>query len=176
MNDTLLDDWRKLLATVPNIDVFRCAVRDLGKQVAKGRREKPKVVDDLISIARAHKLFGFDDEEDVEAIIAEGLSLGERDHEDEVDRDRLYAEADEKAARTRKGNGHDRLDSAPAEQATLEVWSAGSDAMPPPRGWVMGNSFCSGVVSSLIADGGVGKSALRILQAVSVATGRELTG
>lgn len=46
----------------------------------------------------------------------------------------------------------------------------------PPRGWLLGNSFCRKFVSSLLADGGVGKTALRIAQLLALATFRQLTG
>jgi AAA domain len=60
---------------------------------------------------------------------------------------------------------------------SLGVWNAGRDVeLPPPRGWLLGNSFCRRLMSSLLGTGGVGKSALRCLQAISLATGRNLTG
>ena len=158
MNDTLLDDWRKLLAIGPEkLDVFRQAARDLGKQVAEGRREKPAVVDDLISMARAHGLFGCD-EKDVEAVIAEGLELGERDQEDEVDRERLYAEADEKAGRARKGNGHDRLD--PAPRALPLTFFNDLTESPSPKPWLIKGVLARDETSSWIAPPGKGKSSL----------------
>jgi hypothetical protein len=46
----------------------------------------------------------------------------------------------------------------------------------PPRGWLLGNTFCRRFISSVIGDGGVGKTALRIAQALSLASGRSLTG
>ena len=47
----------------------------------------------------------------------------------------------------------------------LGKWDAGDDDAPiPPRGWLLGNAFCRKFVSSLLADGGVGKTALRIAQ------------
>jgi AAA domain len=59
----------------------------------------------------------------------------------------------------------------------LGEWDAGDDeAEIPPRGWLLGNVFCRRFVSSLIADGGTGKTALRIAQLLSLATGRNLTG
>jgi hypothetical protein len=59
----------------------------------------------------------------------------------------------------------------------LGEWNASNDVdKPPPRGWLLGNSFCRGFVSSLLAAGGVGKTATRVLQAISFVTGRELTG
>src|SRR5262249_40853363 len=39
-----------------------------------------------------------------------------------------------------------------------------------------GNSFCREFISSTVAAGGVGKSALRMLQAIAYVTGRDLTG
>ncbi len=59
----------------------------------------------------------------------------------------------------------------------LGEWDAGTDVAPiPPRGWLLGNVFCRRFVSSLIADGGVGKTAVRIAQFLALAAGRALTG
>ena len=59
----------------------------------------------------------------------------------------------------------------------LGEWDAGEDTeVPPPRGWLLGNVFCRKFMSSLIGDGGVGKTALRYAQLMSSATGIPLTG
>ncbi|MCA1469795.1 AAA family ATPase [Bradyrhizobium sp. IC3195] len=59
----------------------------------------------------------------------------------------------------------------------LGEWNAGKDVMPPPpREWLLGNSFCRKYVSSVLADGGTGKTALRVAQGLALATGRPLTG
>jgi hypothetical protein len=59
----------------------------------------------------------------------------------------------------------------------LEVFDAGDDTeLPPPRAWLLGNSFARNFLSSLFADGGVGKTALRYAQLVALATGRPITG
>jgi hypothetical protein len=58
----------------------------------------------------------------------------------------------------------------------LGAWKASTITKPPPRGWLLGNSFCRGFVSSLLAGGGTGKTALRTLQVLSFVTGRNLTG
>jgi len=56
-------------------------------------------------------------------------------------------------------------------------WDAGIDPGPiPPREWLLANQFCRGFVSSVVAAGGTGKSALRLLQFVSLALGRPLCG
>jgi AAA domain len=91
-----------------------------------------------------------------------------------------------------KGNGHDAGETfakAESEQATqasngseekttsaLGVWDGDDDERLEPRGWLLGNIFCRGFMSSLLADGGVGKTALRIAQLMSCAIGRPLTG
>jgi AAA domain len=68
-------------------------------------------------------------------------------------------------------------DSAPEPLMGLGEWDAGDDVdLPPPRAWLLGNVFCRGFMSSLLADGGVGKTALRYAQLLSLATGRSLTG
>ena len=66
-------------------------------------------------------------------------------------------------------------DNAPPEG--LNEWDAGDDTdPPPPREWLLGNAFCRRFLSSLLGDGGVGKSAMRVAQAMALATGRALTG
>lgn len=85
---------------------------------------------------------------------------------DDIER---LVESAQKPATTAETNG-----GAPG----LGEWDAGDDVdPPPPRAWLLGNSFCKGFVSSVLAEGSGGKSSLRILQALSVATGRkDLTG
>lgn len=59
----------------------------------------------------------------------------------------------------------------------LEVWDAGDDDYQiAPREWLLGTIFCRTFMSSLLADGGVGKTALRVAQLISLAIGRSLTG
>jgi hypothetical protein len=59
----------------------------------------------------------------------------------------------------------------------LNEWDAGADIeLPPPRGWLLGNSFARKFMSSLFGDGGTGKTAVRYAQLVSLATGQPLTG
>jgi hypothetical protein len=59
----------------------------------------------------------------------------------------------------------------------LEVRDAGDDTKkPPPRRWLLGNQFCRKFLSGLVAPGSTGKSALRLPQCLSLATGRKLVG
>ena len=65
----------------------------------------------------------------------------------------------------------------PPGPATDIIWDAGDDDyIIPPRSWLLGNIFCRRFLSSLQADGGVGKTALRVTQLISLAIGRSLTG
>jgi hypothetical protein len=59
----------------------------------------------------------------------------------------------------------------------LDEWDAGDDPGPiPPREWLLGNQFCRKFTSSIVATRGTGKSALRLLQFISLALGQSLTG
>jgi hypothetical protein len=60
----------------------------------------------------------------------------------------------------------------------LDVCDAGTllDEDLPPREWLLGVTFCKEFPSSIVGAGAVGKTALRIAQGLSVASGRSLTG
>ncbi len=72
----------------------------------------------------------------------------------------------------------DREQTAAGEESdSLEEWDAGEDiGLPPPRGWLLGNQFCRKFLSGLLAPGATGKSAVRLLQFMALATGRPLSG
>ena len=90
-----------------------------------------------------------------------------------IDRTPEWSPSHEKTA-----SGPDKPSDAPsADDGELGEWDAGDDDQtPPPRGWLLGTSFCRGFASSLLGDGGVGKTALRYAQVLSLATGRVLVG
>jgi hypothetical protein len=74
---------------------------------------------------------------------------------------------------------HDKASGDPLSKdpSLAEIWDAGDDDYKiPPRQWLLGNIFCRRFLSALIADGGVGKTALRIPQLISLTIGRSLTG
>ena len=82
-----------------------------------------------------------------------------------------------KARESGSGTQSNTKPNGPTATAGLAVWNAGRDVeLPPPRGWLLGNSFCRRLLSSLLGTGGVGKSALRVLQALALASNRNLTG
>jgi hypothetical protein len=60
---------------------------------------------------------------------------------------------------------------------SLGEWDAGNaPGAISPRQWLLGNQFCRSFISSIVAAGGTGKTALRLLQFISLATGRPLCG
>ena len=69
---------------------------------------------------------------------------------------------------------------ADAEAAIeLDEWDAGellNSGLPEPRQWLEGRQFCRRFLSGLVAPGDVGKTTLRLTQAIGLATGRELIG
>jgi hypothetical protein len=66
---------------------------------------------------------------------------------------------------------------SPEEHEALGEWDAGEDdGEIPPRQWLLGNVFCRGYISSLLGDGSIGKSALRLVQYLAAMTGRPLSG
>lgn len=76
-----------------------------------------------------------------------------------------------------KSFSHYRDLRTPAPPDGLDEWDCGEDPGPiPPRQWLLGNVFCRGFVSSVVAGGGVGKTALRLVQYISLALGRPLSG
>ena len=105
------------------------------------------------------------------------------DFEDATPRliERESGEREEYEARG-KGNGAPGNDTAQEKAGSnqtpdLGEWDAGDDIdKPPPREWLLGNQFCRGFLSGLPAPGATGKTALRMLQYLSLTTGRPLSG
>jgi hypothetical protein len=79
--------------------------------------------------------------------------------------------------KARKYNGPNGTTGAEAAPTALDEWDAGDDpGLIPPRQWLLANQFCRAFISSIVAAGGCGKSALRLLQFISLALGRSLCG
>jgi hypothetical protein len=65
----------------------------------------------------------------------------------------------------------------PQSAAMLGIWNAGAKPLrPAPRRWLLGKQFCCGFLSTIEAAGATGKTAVRTLQMLSMATLRELSG
>jgi len=142
--------WRARLAGSDDehmLETFHKAVAGVAKLLAKGL-DVGNATETLLELARAYGLFG---------------ALGEAEPEIE----RIIHDEFEKVPRKPNGKGHTDPDE----------WDAGDEPGPiPPRQWLLGNHFCLGFVSSIVAAGGGGKTSLRILQFVSMALGRSLCG
>jgi hypothetical protein len=99
-------------------------------------------------------------------------SNGHNDEPPPVNGPSDYGLADEQQVDQTNGTNY-----SSADAEALGEWDAGDDIEPPPpRGWLLGNIFARKFMSSLLADGGVGKTALRLAQLLSCATGRSLIG
>jgi hypothetical protein len=196
--------WQQFIAMAPPGDpearfaaFEQCAQRG-AVLIAKDQTVKRVVFDKLIEIASHHSNFGRDWQA-IEAFVADAISNEPPD----IDLERPWTDFDEIVERLarereererRKGNG--RPPPPPPEppppepqpprpepqppppkppQEDLGEWDAGDDPGPiPPREWLLANQFCRRYISSLVAAGGVGKSALRLLQYISLALGRSL--
>ncbi len=67
-------------------------------------------------------------------------------------------------------------DAANAGDISAHPFVAPAVADIPPRPWILGHWLLRGTVTTVIAPGGTGKSALMVATALSLATGRELLG
>jgi hypothetical protein len=105
---------------------------------------------------------------EISATVDSGLRKGEQEPREIPEGKRARSNGD--APSDEAGRGEH------ATGAGLGEWDAADDDVEiPPRGWLLGTTFCRRFVSSLIGAGGGGKTALRITQALALATGRELT-
>jgi hypothetical protein len=64
----------------------------------------------------------------------------------------------------------------PKRTITAQPYKGRDPATIPPRPWLYGRTYARGIVSVLVAPGGVGKSTLMLTEAVAMASGRELLG
>jgi hypothetical protein len=93
--------------------------------------------------------------------------------------DFVNEEADEieRQEQRRKDQEQDASGTAAPPVWQPTVIDVGEDLDPiPPRAWLLGNSFCREFVSSVFAAGATGKTALRVVQLLALATGQPLTG
>jgi hypothetical protein len=183
--DHTFAEWSKRIATAPadaKFEVFKQAAFDIGQRVVGVDIDKPDAIDRLIDMAHAN---GFDTTR-AENVIGDQFERGGHERNNDIDWDKLDEQArarprdpfeDLREAwreqRERWANGKDGA----AAAGGLDEWNAAEDIdPPPPRAWLLGNVFARTFLSSIIGSGGVGKTALRYAQALSLATGRELTG
>jgi hypothetical protein len=95
------------------------------------------------------------------------------------DLDNFEREVEAEAARikTSRPKADKPIAQANDDPGELGEWDAGADpGFIPPREWLLANQFCRRFISSIVAAGGAGKSALRLVQFISLAIGRSLCG
>jgi hypothetical protein len=193
-------------APVPAIDVFRLRCEARADQVAACLMDFHEAVDGLRAAAIRYGLVKEIGMDAVQAIVAEAFAKVPRadpliettslrsevltdDIQTTSSRNEVHIVASTLAAADYliKQNEQAMLKMSPeietvfGEQAaratTLGEWDAGDDTeLPPPRSWLLGNSFARRFLNSVFAEGGTGKTALRYAQLLSLATGRSLTG
>jgi hypothetical protein len=154
-----------LAATLPesgrNIELNNAALK-MGHQIAAGRIDRGIVEQALYNASMANGLVKDTGPSAVRATIASGLNAGVKEPSPPL-QDRPYT-----------GNG----ETPAAEEMFSELCERdlGEDLeMPPAREWLQGTNFCRTFLSSLVAAGGVGKTALRYAQYLALASGRDLT-
>jgi hypothetical protein len=105
------------------------------------------------------------------------VGIGDADESDGVDpREKVPAVSSFEAFGA-QALGSEDTGTVEAPVNSLLEWDAGDFSdVPPPREWLLGNQFCRRFLSGLLAPGATGKTALRMLQYLAVATGRPLTG
>jgi hypothetical protein len=174
-------------SATPITDVFRdqCATHAI--LVRNGAEEKHEAVDSLQADAVGYGLVEELGQDWVQQTIAEAFQDQINDdappqptngYDDGIDEafERAERAVERERAEAEHKNKPDNI-RLTAVAVPLGEWDAGDDPGPiPPRQWLLGNQFCCRFISSIVAAGGVGKSALRLLQFISLALGRSLCG
>ena len=146
---------RRMLASADDkLRVFENVALEFAGYVTRGL-ERTTAIDELQDIAVAN---GLDDADLVQTIMARAFDGIEQDHVPDGLEEALQ-----------QFNGHDNNQ--------LGEWLASEEPDTiPPREWLLANQFCRQYISSIVAAGGTGKSALRLLQFISLALGESLCG
>jgi hypothetical protein len=162
-----------------NIVLNNAALRT-GHMVTAGWIGRSTVEGRLFDAATACGLLKDDGAHSIRATLKSGLDAGEKEPARPL-QDRAAppdaALVDERPKLEHNLNGHTvngtNTDDAPAG---LAEWDFGEDTtIPPPREWLLGTTFCRTFLSSLIAAGGVGKTAVRYAQFLALTSGHNLT-
>jgi hypothetical protein len=157
-------------------NALNAAAYRMATMIARGWISRSDVADALWAACESNGLARDDGANSVQATLASGLRDGENEpHPDLEDRDRTGSDQPNSGARQQSDRATEQDEQQPSSD--LGARDAGDDAEPPPpRGWLFGNIFCRKFLSSLLGDGGVGKTALRYAQYLSLAANRSLTG
>jgi hypothetical protein len=83
---------------------------------------------------------------------------------------------DTKAGNAQTDNDAGKPKKEPPPRVVLPSWKPIDPFTLPPRDWLYGKHFQRGIVSATVAPGGVGKTSLNMVEAIAMATGRNLLG
>jgi hypothetical protein len=165
-----IERWRNKLDQTPKLNkryMYECAAADLFLEA-----EYERDLGTIQAISDAIYILGRDhtalNDDDIQYIMVGAKAKAERPVNDRADKE--------------SPPQHSEINWPPQTKsdmppAGLDIRDAGDDTeLPPPRGWLLGNQFCRSFLSSLVAPGAAGKTALRLAQLLSLAIGRNLTG
>lgn len=174
-----VEDWSYLTANILAGRELHDSLRDLAAKMVTSGTNEGAVVNHLRGLMDAsgapHDQRWLDRRSDIPRLV-DGAAAKYRETP--------YPEQDQTGGQPGDQSGPpsgDEADAATQQQnaqpSGLGEWDAGDDTLPPPpRGWLLGTSFARKFLSSILGDGAVGKSALRYAQALSLASGKPLTG
>jgi hypothetical protein len=169
----------------------------VGHYVAGGLLEYDATIDALI--ASGMKMANYKEKEpwvykNVRKKVVHAIQDGMQDPQDGEEISRAVAEANRRwaedpeldavmkellteGAREEQPQGQPEPEPKKQSAKIPVVLDAGDDfEKPTPRAWLYGNIFARKFLSTLFGDGGVGKTALRYAQYMSMAVGKSLTG
>jgi RecA-family ATPase len=168
------------MTTPSPIDAFRERCAALALLVLHDEMDTAVAADRMQFIAEGYGIEQLGGQDVVQQIIGEAFQTIEIKIEkssngyDKTQQDIIdgWNERERAEAKAKAKNRDDNIISVP-----LGEWDAGNDTeLPRPRAWLLGNVFARTFLSSLFAEGGTGKTALRYAQYLSLAIGRSLTG
>jgi hypothetical protein len=135
--------------------LFKKSIR-MGVIVARNEIDKNEVFDALLQASVSNGLVAKNGEHDVRRQIENGFKIGA-----------------EKAANDNISQGMPQL-GGPQARISATPFEPIDPAAIPRREWLYGGHYIRKFVSATIAAGGVGKSALKLAEAISMAIGRDL--
>jgi hypothetical protein len=145
-----------------------------------GRQKSAKAARALFSVAASVRIAHFPDLPE-KGDVSDWIQLDPKNHNADalIERCRGVPLWEPPAAEA-PAVGKEPAEASPQPSETipdLGEWDAGDDIdLPPPRHWLLANQFCRRFLSGLLAPGATGKTALRTLQALSLATRKDLCG
>jgi AAA domain-containing protein/bifunctional DNA primase/polymerase-like protein len=203
VNDQLANeaDWQYLIANILKGDALHDSLRDLAAKYAASGMSGGAIVNSLRALMEAstapHDGRWQERFDDIPRLVQSALEKYAPEEEEPEEEPEEEAPQQPPGAGAQQAPGTGQAPGGGPQQARgagqapgggtqqqarttaasgLGEWNAADDVdAPPPRGWLLGNTFARAFLSSILGAGGVGKTALRYAQALSLATGRTLT-